>query len=307
MSSDSSSDRERQVAATARGWSSRNVVALGTGLLAVSFSAILIRFCSAPPTQIAFYRVLMAGGVFLGWSLLRHGRIPLSKRDLGIAAAAAVFLAAHFYLWIGSLFLTRINSSMVLLSVQPLFALILQSVFLRTAIVRRNVFSLVLGICGAAILAGGDFLHGGELAGRGDLYSIISAAMAAAYLFIGSFRRAPLIPYLGTVYSLAGVVLLGAALVQGDPLVPGRRIDWLWFALIAIFPTLIGHTMLNRAMKFFPGYVVNLSVLVEPILTGIWAWLVFGELLTRNVVLGGLLIVGAVAVEAIPRPVIPSQ
>ena len=275
-------------------------LALMAGLLAVSFSAIIIRFCTAPPSQIAFYRTLLAGAVFLGWEWTRHRRIRIDRRDLLLALVAGAFLAAHFYFWIASLFMTSIHSSVVLLATQPLFALVLQVVITRKSATRRNVLSLAAGMTGAWILASGDFSHG-ALAGRGDLFAIFSAAMAACYLLTGSYRRSPLIPYLAIVYLSAGVMLVGVTILTGERLTPERPIDWLWFALLTIGPTLIGHTMLNRSTRHFPTYVVNLSVLAEPILTGLWAWLIFREAVTQHVVLGGAVILAAVAVEFVGK------
>lgn len=279
--------------------SSIDRLALMAGLLAVSFSAIIIRLCTAPPSQIAFYRTLLAGGVFLAWEWTRHRTFRLDRRDFALALVAGAFLAAHFYFWIASLFMTSIHSSVVLLATQPLFALILQVLITRKGATGRNLFSLAAGMFGAWILASGDFSHG-TLAGRGDIFAIFSAAMAACYLLAGSYRRSPLIPYLSTVYLSAGTMLLIVTIVMGEPLTPSRTIDWLWFALLTIVPTLIGHTMLNRSTRHFPTYIVNLSILAEPILTGLWAWLFFREAVTTHVATGGLVILAAVAIEFAP-------
>lgn len=274
---------------------SSHVASLTIALLAVSVSAILIKLCVSPPTTIAFWRLLMAGLVFVAWSAF-SGAPRLSRHDFGIAFVAALFLAAHFYLWIASLFMTSINSSVVLLATQPLFALVLQAVFEKLPPTRRNILSLVGGLAGAAILAHGDFLKGG-LAGKGDLYSIAGTAMVAVYLLLGTRRRGPLVPYLGAVYTMSGLMLAAVAAVSGDTLLAARPIDWLWLVLLAAVPTLLGHTLLNRAMQHFPSYAVNLSILVEPLLTSVLAFFVFAEVPTGNVVLGAILIIAAVLVE----------
>lgn len=275
---------------------SKNVLALGIGLLAVSVSAIFIRLCISAPATIAFWRLLLAGSVFTIWTLARGQRI--SWHDFRIAMLAALFLALHFYLWIAALFMTSINSSVVLLAIQPLFALVLQVTIHRVRATGRNLVSLAAGLTGAVILAHGDFLKGG-IAGQGDIFAIFSAAFAASYLFTGSHRTGPLIPYLATVYMLAGSMLFGAAVIRGDVLLAVRPIDWLWFALLALIPTLLGHTMLNRATKVFAPYVVNLSILVEPLLAGTLAFFVFSEVPTSNILLGAGFIVGAVVVEVL--------
>ena len=89
----------------------QDVLALCVGLLAVSVSAILVRLCISAPIAIAFWRLLLAGGVFTIWSITRGLRI--SWHDFRLAFWAALFLALHFYLWIASLFMTSINSSVV--------------------------------------------------------------------------------------------------------------------------------------------------------------------------------------------------
>jgi drug/metabolite transporter (DMT)-like permease len=282
--------------------------ALVTGLLAVSFSAILIRLCASPPSQIAFWRTLLAGAVFLGWELFRHGKLRIDRRDVLLAILGGAFLATHFYFWIASLFMTSIHSSVVLLATQPLFALILQVTITRKRATPRNLLSLVVGLGGAFFLARGDFAIGGT-AGMGDLFAIFSAAMAACYLFTGSHRRSPLLPYLSIVYLSSGIFLLAVTIALGEPLTPVQQIDWLWFALLTILPTLVGHTLLNRSTRYFAPYVVNLSILAEPILTSLWAWVFFRELLTPHVVTGGVIILSAVAIEFLPRrrPSLPEK
>jgi drug/metabolite transporter (DMT)-like permease len=273
-----------------------NVMALVIGLLAVSVSSIFIRLCISPPATIAFWRLLIAGSLFAAWTLARGQRI--SAHDLRLALLSSVFLALHFYLWIASLFMTSINSSVVLLATQPLFALVLQVAIHKIRATSRNMLSLSGGLVGAAILAHGDFLRGG-LAAQGDIFAIASAACAAVYLFTGSHRTGPLIPYLATVYLFAGAMLLGVAVVRGDSLVAARPGDWLWLILLALIPTLVGHTLLNRSTRVFAPYVVNLSVLAEPLLAGTLAFIVFDEIPTGNIILGAAFIVGAVAVEVL--------
>ncbi|MBW3564962.1 MAG: DMT family transporter [Acidobacteria bacterium] len=273
---------------------------LAIALLAVSFSAIFIRLCESSPGKIAWYRLLGAGFVFLLWEILTRKRLQICLYDLRIALLAGLFLALHFYLWISSLFLTTIHSSVVLLATQPLFALLIQLALGTAAVSGRNVVSLGGGLFGAFILARGDFLAAGS-AGVGDLYAIASAAMAAAYLVTGSSRTGRLIPYLTVVYLSGGSLLLVTTLIGGAGFLPATSSDFLWFALLIAIPTLIGHTLLNRSTRVFPAYFVNLSILSEPVLTGLWAWLVFAEPLSAHTLLGGAVIIVSVAVEFVPK------
>src|ERR1700674_501692 len=121
-----------------------NLLSLSAALVAISTSAIMIRLCGRPPPVIAWTRLIGAGAIFLTVAAV-HGGLQMQRRDWIIALVSASFLALHFYFWIASLFMTTINSSVMLLAAQPLFALLLQPLVLRTTITRRNLVSLGIG------------------------------------------------------------------------------------------------------------------------------------------------------------------
>ena len=63
------------------------------------------------------------------------------------------------------------------------------------------------------------------------------------------------------------------------------------FLLMALIPTLLGHTMQNWAIGYLPAYIVSISLLAEPIGSGLLAWLFFQEVPSFGVVLGGLVVI----------------
>ena len=62
------------------------------------------------------------------------------------------------------------------------------------------------------------------------------------------------------------------------------------FFLMALVPTLLGHTMQNWALAFLPAYVISITLLVEPIGSGLLAWLIFDEIPSLGVLFGGLIV-----------------
>jgi drug/metabolite transporter (DMT)-like permease len=52
---------------------------------------------------------------------------------------------------------------------------------------------------------------------------------------------------------------------------------WLLFAAMALFPHLLGHTMLNWALRWVKAPVVSLSVLAEPVVSSLLAAVLFSE------------------------------
>src|SRR5262249_59866519 len=72
-------------------------------------------------------------------------------------------------------------------------------------------------------------------------------------------------PYVSIVYGVCFVMLLIFARAVHAPVLgqPPREIAI--FAALAIGPMLFGHTGLNWALKYLPAYVVNLTLLGEPV------------------------------------------
>jgi drug/metabolite transporter (DMT)-like permease len=152
------------------------------------------------------------------------------------------------------------------------------------------------------VLAGGDWSAGGD-ALIGDGLALIGAASAAAYLVVGRRLRTalPLLPYLGAVNAIAAIVLLGAALVLGTELaaIPAQSV--LACACAAIVASVIGHSLLNAAVRITPTHLVALAVLGEPIGSSLITWSAFGEQPPIHAAIGGAIVLAGIAVGFVRR------
>jgi drug/metabolite transporter (DMT)-like permease len=75
--------------------------------------------------------------------------------------------------------------------------------------------------------------------------------------------------------------------------------DFQLFFLMALVPTLLGHTMQNWALAFLPAYVVSITLLTEPVGSGILAWHFFEEVPSIGVFIGGLIVLFGVYMVAL--------
>jgi drug/metabolite transporter (DMT)-like permease len=88
--------------------------------------------------------------------------------------------------------------------------------------------------------------------------------------------------------------------VLAVPLTPQPPRELAIFAGLALGPMLLGHTGMNYALRYLPAYVVNLTVLGEPIGATLLAALLPGiaEVPTLITVIGGGLILAGVVLAA---------
>jgi drug/metabolite transporter (DMT)-like permease len=125
---------------------------------------------------------------------------------------------------------------------------------------------------GALVVALPDLMAPTATAGRpgallGDLLALVGALTAAVYFVAGRRLRGTLElwAYVGLVYGSCFVVLLLIVLATSAPLVPQPPREVAIFAALALGPMLLGHKGLNWALKRSPAYVVNLTLLGEPV------------------------------------------
>lgn len=274
------------------------------GTVAVSFASILIRLAQAAgmgTLSIAAWRLLLASLILVpyAWLTRREELRALTRRELGLLAVSGFFLGLHFATWIGSLGYTSVASSVVLVSMGPVFVGLGSWLFLR----ERPGFFLSLGIvlaaAGSIVISWGD-LGQGEDQLLGDLLALSGAVMVAGYLMIGRKVRGrmSLAAYVAVVYGAAMVTLLLIALVGRRPMLGFPPVAYLWVLGLALGPQIVGHSTLNWALRYLSATFVSIVTLAEPICSGLLAYLILGEAVTVPTFVGGVLVLAGIYIAS---------
>ena len=78
----------------------------------------------------------------------------------------------------------------------------------------------------------------------------------------------------------------------------GRATDWAVVVYLGVVQLGLAYVFLARAITRVPALEASLFLLVEPVLSPVWAWLAHGETPGPLAVVGGAVILGATAVKA---------
>jgi drug/metabolite transporter (DMT)-like permease len=271
---------------------------MAVGIVAISFSPILVRVAALPALALAFWRCA-AGAALLAPFARRAqlGRVEAGRVEAARLLAAGVFLAVHFGLWNASLALTSVAASTTLVSCSPLFVG-LGGRLLGEPPSRRAWVGIALAIAGAAVIALGDAarIDTGSRALLGDALAFAGSAAMAGYLLLGraARRRLPVATYAASVYGVAAAVLLPACLLTGAALGGYRAGSWLALAAVVAGPQLLGHTVFNGLLARVSATVVAVAILAEPVGATALAWLLLHELPAASFWLGAPLVLAGV-------------
>ncbi|WP_147535429.1 DMT family transporter [Bacillus marasmi] len=274
-------------------------IALAIGVISVSTSAIFVKFSSAPAGVIAFYRLFFSVLLMLPVFLIKYvSELRLiTKRDWLYSTISGVFLAFHFILWFESLNYTSVASSTVLVTLQPLFAFIGTFIFFNERLSVKEILSGVTAVIGSVVISWGDFLISGD-ALFGDILALIACGLITAYLLFGQTvrKRVSLITYTFVVYSISSITLLLYVLINGDKLFGYDSVNWLNFFLLALIPTLFGHTLMNWSLKWLSTSTISVAILFEPIGATILAVIFLNETILWTQIVGGIIVLAGIMI-----------
>ena len=268
--------------------------AIVIGVIAVSTSAILVKLASpAPAGIIAFYRLFFAVIIMAPYIFMKYKEEikNVSKKNWLLAAASGLFLALHFILWFESLNMTSVASSVVLVTLQPIFAFIGTYFFFGERFSVAATISLIITIFGSIIISWGDFQISG-IALIGDILALLGAVAVTGYFLIGQQlrRTESLMVYTFIVYGISSIVLFIYNLVLSNDFFAYSSKIWIMFLLLAIVPTFFGHTLFNWALKWVSTATISMAIVFEPIGASILAYFILGEVVTATQWLGGQLL-----------------
>jgi drug/metabolite transporter (DMT)-like permease len=295
------------------------VLVLVVAVLATTYSGPIVRFAAAPALAIAFWRlalVLPVTGALALWERRREGRVPPADPAaararvalhsfLPLMAVAGVLLGLHFWAWIASLRYTSVASSVVLVSLRPIFAWAMAALWLGEFLGARERWGMLVAVLGAILIGAAD-ARASSGAVAGDLLALAGALAVAGYVVIGRRvrRTVGVWSYVSVVYAVAATALALVALARGTPLAGFGARDWTVIGAMAAGPMLVGHTGMNYALKHLSATTVNVAALGEPVGASVIAWLVpaIHEVPSPSVGIGAVLVLSGIGLSLGRRP-----
>ena len=268
------------------------------GIMGISMSAILVRYSDAPSAVTAAWRlcwtVLLQTPVVFGKAQFRRELTDVDKKTALLSAVSGIFLAVHFFLWFESLRHTTVASAAVIVCTEVIWVSLGFWLFLKGKISKKAMAAIAITLLGSVLIAFSDTSSNSHL--YGDILSLLAAIAVAIYMLIGRVVRDKVSTSIYTyiVYWACAVVLLIMCLVQNNHLFGFGVAPVLVGLLLAIFSTILGHSIFSWCLKYFSPSFVSASKLCEPVVAALLAVVLFDEIPKFLQILGGTLIIGGV-------------
>lgn len=265
------------------------------GFCVLSIAGVIIRNVEqATEWQLLFWRsIIFSAAIFL-WLLFRYrSRLPQAFMAIGrLGLVIAVVMGTSFIGYVLALSWTTVASAMVVMSSGPMFAALFGLTILKEKVRPRTWFAIALATVGliATVTEG---------LGVGTLPGIVAAfvAIATFQLMIVLLRDGRAIDMLPAA-CLAGLFAAGLSATQIDSFAMSSH-DFALASALGLIQNAGGFAMIALAAKRVPAAQMGLISLVEPILAIIWVWILVDEAPGVLTLIGGMLVLAAVAFNTI--------
>ncbi len=267
------------------------------GGVCIGFAPIFVRWSDTGPVASAFWRALIASLVLWAWRLAaRRGRSPMAfSRD---AVLSGLMFAGDLAVWHISILHTTVANATLLANLAPV-AVTLAAWILRGEKPRAGFLAgLAISLAGAFILIGLN-VGGDDSRSLGDLLGVTTAVFYAGYMLaITRARRdtdALTLMTISTSVTALALLPIAAAFssLQGSRLVPDAASGWLVLAGLALVAQVAGQTLIAYAAARLPVALSSTTLLIQPLVAALAAWMLFGERLSPlQIGGGGVLVLG---------------
>lgn len=254
--------------------------ALAVGIVALSLSAMFVRWANAPGPVTGFYRLLFSTILFFPFFLHRQRTSsPLDKRFIWFPLTAGLFTAFDFAFWNSSVKYTTAANATLLGNTAPLWVALAAFLFFKEKLGASFWLGLLLALSGAVLIVGTDFLNHPTF-GIGDLMASAAAVFYAMYQIITQRGRVYIDPFRYTwlvgVSATLGMFIMN--LVLGNSFTGYDTQTWLVFLATAIVSQMIGYLSISYALGHLPASIVAPTLILQPVLTTLLAIPLLGEI-----------------------------
>ncbi len=274
------------------------VVILAT--LFTSFSAIFVRYSTAPSMTLAAYRMAFSALILLPMVIknCKNEFKALDKKTFLLCCLSGISLGFHFATYFESLKHTSVASAVVLVDTQVIFVAFIMLLVIKEKIPKKGIIGIILAIIGSIVIAMVDSSAPGGNVLFGDLLALAGSVFFAVYTCIGYVARRNLstTAYTFVIYSVACLTLTIVSVISGTGMVGFDPINILLALCLAVFCTMLGHSLFSWSFKYVSAAFVSTATLLEPVFSTILAVFLFKEIPVLVQVIGIIIIIAGVGI-----------
>lgn len=250
-----------------------------------SLAGVFIKLLEIHPLAIVFYRSFFASLVFVPFLKFSqfHFNAAIMISVISYTAAITAFVSANK--------LTTAANAIVLQYTAPVLVYLFSRMVLGERISTRNALALTVSMVGVVFIS---FDNAGEPEMSGVLLALLSGVLFAIYMVnLQQIKKFSAI-YLTWLNNLV-CALLVLPFVKAPFALSSEQL--LIVAIMGVVQLGLPYFLFSRGLETIPLQEAALIALIEPVLNPVWVALIVGEIPSFATLIGGAMILTALAVR----------
>ncbi len=282
-------------------------ILVAVSAFAWSFGPICVRFAfqyDMHPALVSFGRMITGVVLFAPYIWYRGAReiADMPARNRWLALLAGAMSGINIMLMVASLEHISVLINQAFIATIPIWVAFFEVTLLKQKLGKAVWIGILAALTGGLMIAfattdGPAILPGGNPT-LGIAMAVVSACSASLYIIVGRKVRGEVsfLPYIWLVYAAASAATLAIIAVNGISLIGYDPRGYLWVLLLAILAQIIGHGALNYVLRFISPTTLTMTAQSVPILSALWAFLIFSEAPTLPQAFGSVILVLGVTI-----------
>ena len=268
------------------------------GVLILTPDSLLIRMIAIDQWSTIFWRgSLMSVGLlaYVIWSE-RKNTLQAFVNIGWVGIGVALLFCVNSFTFVFAIQNTSVANTLVIIAVSPMFAALMSRMFLSERVPLRTIVAMIATFAGIAIIVWESLIISSGSTIYGDIAAFGTAILlAATFVMIRKARTINMIPATALGAAFAPIIVLGLGL-GGPTMLPLEKFGLI--ALMGLFVLPLSFGMITIGPRYIPAPEVGLLLLLETVLGPIWVWLVIHEDISSTTLIGGSIVVIALALNS---------
>ena len=275
------------------------------GAVAISFSPVLYVFSGTNPSTGAFFRMLYALPALALLAYLVRSSDTRSSRTRWMAFGAGLILAPDMLSYHSSMIFIGIGIATLIGNSQVIIVTLASWKLFGEKPNPAILLSLPVVVVGLALISGiADSEPYGEDPVKGVIFGMMAAFFYSSFLILFRYSNRELAPSSSvqldaTAGAALGLLVLGLMPLSGyaiepldlQPIWPGHG----WLIVLALLCQVAGWLAIAHALPRLPAAHVSFAVLLQPVLTLVWGYVILDQDgHSQNQVMGIFLVLAAI-------------
>jgi len=275
------------------------------GAVAISFSPVFYVFSGTNPSTGAFFRMLYALPALALLAYLVRSSDTRSSRTRWMAFGAGLILAPDMLSYHSSMIFIGIGIATLIGNSQVIIVTLASWKLFGEKPNPAILISLPVVVVGLALISGiADSEPYGEDPVKGVIFGLMAAFFYSSFLILFRYSNRELAPSSSvqldaTAGAALGLLVLGLLPLSGyaiepldlQPIWPGHG----WLIVLALLCQVAGWLAIAHALPRLPAAHVSFAVLLQPVLTLVWGYVILDQDgHSQNQVMGIFLVLAAI-------------